>query len=247
MSWPPLKLLLRQASRSTSMAAVLPAQVAAGDLAQERQRVRRAQRQRTQLVELLPGHADLLRAVQEGSTEGVLHVRHVRLVQLAEAEDRETGGQRGVRAGTGGAPAGVTVGSAAASAMCASWACITSFRIADRVAQRRLADDGHKPQRAPVVDDAFVGEKATLSGMFHLIAGAYRQTHGDSQYGSYAGEVGLAVHRRCRELITETAVGFSRPSAVGGRTLGDGIDRLEKDLRCALDERPTLNCDSLRP
>jgi hypothetical protein len=46
--------------------------------------------------------------------------------------------------------------------------------------------------------------------MFHLIAGAYRQTHGDSQYGSYAGEVGLAVDRRCRELITGTAVGSAR-------------------------------------
>jgi hypothetical protein len=61
-----------------------------------------------------------------------------------------------------------------------------------------------------VVRPAFVGEKATLSGMFHLIGGAYRQTHGDSQYGSYAGEVGLAVDRRCRELIIETAVGSTR-------------------------------------
>lgn len=61
-----------------------------------------------------------------------------------------------------------------------------------------------------VVRPAFVGEKATLAGMFHLIAGAYRQTHGESQYGSYAGEVGLAVDGRCRELIAETAVGSAR-------------------------------------
>jgi hypothetical protein len=54
-----------------------------------------------------------------------------------------------------------------------------------------------------VVRPAFVGEKATLTGMFHLIGAAYRHKYGDAQYGSYAGEVGMAVDRRCRELIAD--------------------------------------------
>lgn len=79
---------------------------------------------------------------------------------------------------------------------------------------------------------AFVGEKATLTGMFHLVGLAYRQEFGESQYGSYAGEIGMAVDRRCRELIVQAT---QEPARV----------MWEDELRATATDGSRKTCDAI--
>src|SRR4051794_28094325 len=97
---PPVKVLVRHASRSVSMAALLPLE-SRGDLPQQRQRRVRRESQGTQPIELVPSKTNVVRAFQEHGAERVLDVGEIGLAEGAEAEDGEPGTHRCMCSGAG--------------------------------------------------------------------------------------------------------------------------------------------------